>query len=212
MSTNAFPMTGYPVASNPSDYFSSSFLDQFRRKPKLPYDPRTDTQVGRLANLQDADVLRREGAYSFLYPQLQSLVSDPGYSKEEESAIMQESLGAAGTGFNTARERARNLVARSGNRAGYGSLIGSLARDEARAKSGITRQNMIAFADERFRRKQAGLQGLMQLYGIDTSFLDSLLRQATSIQALREGKDKAGSLGGVITGLLGGFGNVLKSD
>lgn len=162
--------------------------------PGLPWRPQ-DSQVGRLGGAMDSEYGSRDRTRNFLYPEFQSLVSDPGYSEGEKSGIMQESLGAAENTFGAYRDRAANRVARTGNSAGYGSLVSELGREEGRTKGSITRQNMVGFADEKFKRKMAGMEGLMRMYGIDTSFLNSLFGQATGIENIRESGRQSRKLG-----------------
>lgn len=171
----------------------------FGKKKKKPVGPTAEqtaaagpygdtSQVGRLGRLQVGAEGERGGLSSFLRPQYEALATGEGYSPEEQSAITQESLGSVGNTFDVYRDRATNRVARTGNTAGYGSLLSEMAREEGRQKGSVTRQNMISFADEKQRRRFAGLAGLAQMFGIDTSFLSNLLAQSTSIQGIREGK------------------------
>lgn len=115
----------------------------------------------------------RTAARGRLTPEAQKLISDPGYSPEEQSAMLTSSLGATGTVFDVARDRARRRLAKTRNTAGYGSLVSELARGEARAKSTGVRDLKTRFADEKQRRKMAGLGLLGSLYGIDTNLLQS---------------------------------------
>ena len=165
--------------------FISPLVGLFKKKKKKAP---TEDQVGRLARMQGEEEARRGGLSSFLRPQYEALATGPGYSPEEQSAITQESLGSVGNTFDAYRDRATNRVARTGNTAGYGSLLSEMAREEGRQKGSVTRQNMISFADEKQRRRFAGLMGLAQMFGIDTSFLSNLLAQSTSIQRIREQK------------------------
>jgi hypothetical protein len=52
--------------------------------------------------------------------------------------------------------------------------MGELARSKGRDFAQQELQNQKTFADEALRRKLVGLQGIAQLYGVDTSFLNSL--------------------------------------
>ena len=181
-----------------------------KKKPAVPTAEQTaaagpygDTsQVGRLGRLQVGAEADRGGTRSFLEPEYRALATSEGYSPEEQSAITQESLGSVGNTFDAYRDRATNRVARTGNTAGYGSLLSEMAREEGRAKGGVTRQNMLSFADEKQRRRFAGLQGLAEMYGIDTSFLTNLLAQSTALQGIRENKKFK------VTDLLGPLSNI----
>jgi hypothetical protein len=48
---------------------------------------------------------------SLLLPTIQSLLTSPGYTPAEQSAIAQQSMGAANTAFDALRERAANRAA-----------------------------------------------------------------------------------------------------
>lgn len=185
----------------------------FGKKQKKPAGPTPEqtaaagpygdtSQVGRLGRLQVGEEASRNSLSSFLRPQYEALATGEGYSPEEQSAITQESLGSVGNTFDAYRNRATNRVARTGNTAGYGSLLSEMAREEGRTKGGVTRQNMISFADEKQRRRFAGLQGLAEMYGIDTSFLTNLLAQSTALESVRENKKFK------ITDLLGPLSNI----
>lgn len=174
---------------------------------------KAEDQGGLLAKEQTAETARRNELSSFLTPQYKALAEGPGYSPEEQSAITQESLGSVGNTFDAYRDRATNRVARTGNTAGYGSMLSEMAREEGRTKGGVTRQNMISFADEKQRRRFAGLQGLAQMFGVDTSFLSNVMGQNTSIFQQRlarkpTGMDKwkmgLGVGAGALQGIFGG--------
>ena len=48
---------------------------------------------------------------SLLLPTIQSLLTSPGFTPTEQSAITQQSMGAANTAFDALRERAANRAA-----------------------------------------------------------------------------------------------------
>lgn len=135
-----------------------------------------------------------------LFPQYESMLNS-GYSPQEQSAISQQSVNGIKSSYDSARAAGANRLARTGNSAGYGSFMGSLAGQEGRDVGSQTQNNQIAFANEKQRRKEAGLQGIAGLYGIDTSFLSSLGNQqlgdlgvANSVQSRSRGV--LGSLAG----------------
>lgn len=184
---------GMMFGSGTSDATSSgrparpSTLAPFFSNTGVPWRP-SDSQVGRLAFGQDRAWTQRAGLQSFLYPMLEEMARSEGYSAEEKNAILQEALGGVSGTYNSLRDRLSNRLARTRNAAGYGATMSELGRAEAREKSAAGRQAQISFADEKFRRQLAGAQGLSQLYGVDTSFLNSLLAQSTGLQAGREGR------------------------
>lgn len=116
---------------------------------------------------------QRGSEYGALFPGYQSLLNS-GYSPEEKSAINQSTLGAINSSYGAANDAAARRMARTGNSAGYGSFLGASARGRSRDLASQNLQNQKDFADEQLRRKMIGLQGIAQLYGVDTSFLNSL--------------------------------------
>lgn len=72
---------------------------------------------------------------------------------------------ATRTVFDSLRDAARNRLARTGNRAGYGALQSELGRQEARQVSETTRRGRLIGFDA-LRGLQAGQQGyLANIYG-----------------------------------------------
>lgn len=143
-----------------------------------------DTSLGRqsgfLGSLASGAVGQRNVESSTLFPQYQSLL-DSGYSDQEKSAISQGTTGEINSSYGAAGDAAARRMARTNNSAGYGSLLGSLARNKAKDLATQEGQNQVGFAQEKLRRKMAGLQGIAQLYGVDTSFLNSLNSQQNQL-------------------------------
>lgn len=108
--------------------------------------------------------------------------------------------------FDVARSKAGNRVARTGNSAGYGSMLSELAREEGRQSSQAgydigneqykrntdTTNALTGLANTRFSRndtaynkasdeKMAGLNGLAQMYGVDLNTLSQLQTQQQNI-------------------------------
>lgn len=108
-----------------------------------------------------------------LLPGYQSLLNS-GYSPSEKSAINQSTLGGINESYGAASDAANRRMARTGNSAGFSSFLNANTRGRASDLASQNLQNQKAFADETLRRKMLGLQGLQQLYGVDTSFLNSL--------------------------------------
>lgn len=108
-----------------------------------------------------------------LIPGFQSLLNS-GYSDQEKSAINQGTLGGINQAYAGGADAAGRRMARTGNAAGYGSFLGANTRGKASDLASQNLTNQKNFADETLRRKMMGLQGLQQLYGVDTSFLNSL--------------------------------------
>src|SRR5271155_4439351 len=59
---------------------------------------------------------------SLLMPTINSLLNNQGYTPQQQSAITQQSLGAANTAFAALRQPAANRTAATNNSAGDGDL------------------------------------------------------------------------------------------
>lgn len=116
---------------------------------------------------------QRSSEFGTLMPGYSSLLSS-GYSPQEKSAINQGTLGAINESYGAAKDAAARRMARTGNTAGYGSFLGAASRGRASDLAGQNLQNQKEFADEQLRRKMMALSGIAGLYGVDTSFLNSL--------------------------------------
>lgn len=145
-------------------------------------------------NLQNQQQNQRGSELGTLLPSYQSMAN--GGTAADNNALEQSVLTPLRGAFNTARTAGGNRVAATGNSAGYGSMLGQLARNEGQQSA----QAGFNIANEKFNRKMAGLQGLQQLYGVDTSFLNSLnqgqqgiLGIGNSVQSRSRGK--LGSIG-----------------
>lgn len=141
---------------------------------------------------------------SLLYPSIEQLLNSPGFSPAEQSAITQEGMGAARTAFDALRERAQNRLAMTNNPAGYNELTAELGREEAQNLAQQARQNQIAFADEKLRRRLAGLGGLGRTFGIDTNLLSRSMgipAELLGVRAQASGGSTLGGLGGFFGGL-----------
>lgn len=168
------------------------------------YDPGKLTTKGGLGHglanvygvnqgLQQQQQGQRGSEFGTLMPQYESLLNS-GYSDQEKSGIEQGTLGAIQGSYGSATDAAARRMARTNNAAGYGSFLGASARSKAQDLSQQELTNQKAFADEALRRKQIGLQGIASLYGVDTSFLNSLGQQqlgalgiGASVQSTRKG-------------------------
>lgn len=110
----------------------------------------------------------------------QSLLNS-GYSDQEKSAINQGTTGAISESYGDAASAAGRHAAATGNSAGFGSTLTSLARNKGKDVATQQGQNEASFANQAYTRKLAGLQGISQLYGVDTSFLNSLGSQQNQL-------------------------------
>jgi hypothetical protein len=139
---------------------------------------------------------------SLMMPTIQSLLSSQGYTPQQQSAITQQSLGAANTAFDALRERAANRMAATNNSAGYGDTLAQLGREQAQTDASQAQQNQIAFANQQLKEQLAGLNALGQTYGIDTN----LLGKAMGVPAELLGVRQRASMGSGVSGLGSMFG------
>lgn len=143
-------------------------------------------QSGFLSGLSNSTQGQRTSESGTLMPQYTGML-DSGYSPQEKSAISQGTTGAISSSYADAGDAAARHMAVTKNSAGYGSLLGELARGKARDVSTQEGANQVAFAQEKQRRKMAGLAGIAQLYGVDTSFLNSLNGQQNQLAGIGAG-------------------------
>jgi hypothetical protein len=105
----------------------------------------------------------------------QNLISNPGYTDAEKSAITNLSQSALSSAFDALAQNASTQAVRTRNSAGYGDLIDSLARTRGQQQANLAQQNQIAFANVARSDSLSGLSGLSGLYGTDSSFLSRAL-------------------------------------
>ncbi|HUJ33267.1 MAG TPA: hypothetical protein VLY23_18440 [Candidatus Acidoferrum sp.] len=137
---------------------------------------------------------------SLLMPTIQSLLTSPGFTPAQQSAITQQSLGAVNTAFDALRERAANRQAATNNTAGYGDLMAQLGRQQAQTDASQAQQNQIAFANRQLQEQLAGLNALGQTYGIDTNLLGRAIGVPSELLGVRQrasGGSSTGGLGGL---------------
>lgn len=132
-------------------------------------------QYGINQGLENQTNTSRSSEMGTLLPGYQSMAQ--GGTAADNNALEQSVLTPLRGSFNAARTAGASHVARTGNSAGFGSMLGETAREEGRQSS----QAGFDIANEKFRRKMAGLQGLSQMYGIDSSFLNSLGNQQLGV-------------------------------
>jgi hypothetical protein len=145
---------------------------------------------------------------SLLMPTIQSLLTSPGFTPQQQSAITQQSLGAANTVFDALRQRAANRIAATHSAAGYGDLLAQLGRAQAQADASQAQQNQIVFGNRRLQEQLAGLNALGQTYGIDTNLLGRAMGVPTELLGVRQ-RASGGSSDGL--GGLFGLGSSIAS-
>ena len=199
-----------PIGSNPFvGYTNGGMTGPLGRV----YDPGNLTTKGGLRNgignqygqnslLEAQQQSQRGSEFGTLMPGYESLLNS-GYSPQEKSGIEQGTLGAIQGSYGSATDAAARRMARTNNAAGYGSFLGASARAKGQDLAQQELNNQKLFADEALRRKMMGLQGIAQLYGVDTSFLNSLGQQQLGTlgvgQSVQSGR--RGVLGNIGAGL-----------
>lgn len=131
------------------------------------------SQSNNLGTQAGATAGQRGSEFGSLMPGFQSLLNS-GYSDAEKSSINQNTLGSINASYGSANDAASRRMARTNNSAGFSSFLDSSARGRSKDLASQNLENQKSFADETLRRKMLGLQGIAGLYGIDTSFLNSL--------------------------------------
>lgn len=146
---------------------------------------------------------------SLLLPTITSLLNSQGYTPQQQSAITQQSLGAANTAFDALRQRAANHVAATNNTAGYADLTAQLGRQQAQTDASQAQQNQIAFANQQLKEQLAGLNALGQTYGIDTNLLGRAMGVPSELLNVRQRASNGSSTSGL--GGLFGLGSGIAS-
>jgi len=139
---------------------------------------------------------------SLMMPTIQSLLNSPGFTPAQQSAITQQSLGAANTAYDALRERAANRLAATNNSAGYGDLMAQLGRQQAQTDASQAQQNQIQFANRQLQEQLAGLSALGQTYGIDTNLLGKAMGVPSELLGVRQRASGGSSMSG-LGGLFG---------
>lgn len=172
-------------------------------------------QYGVNQGLEQQQQGQRGSEFGTLMPQLTGML-DSGYSDSEKSGIQQGTLGAIQGAAGAAKDQASRRMARTGNSAGYGSFLNASSRGEGQDLAQQELNNQKTFADEKQKRKLAGLQGIASLYGVDTGFLSALDNNQTatlgignSVESRRKGV--LGNIGAAI-GDVGGFLDLFKPN
>ena len=139
---------------------------------------------------------------SLLMPTIQSLLNSQGYTPQQQSAITQQSMGAANTAFNALQEKAANRVAATNNSAGYGDLTAQLGREQAQTDASQAQQNQVTFANQQLKEQLAGLSALGQTYGVDTNLLGKAMGVPSELLGVRQRASTGSSTAG-LGGMLG---------
>ena len=169
----------------------------------------TDQQLAQQNQLISQSNQQGQQDRSLLMPSITSLLNGQGYTPQQQSAITQQSLGAANTAFDALRQRAANRTAATNNSAGLNDLTAQLGRQQAQTDASQAQQNQIAFANQQLKQQLAGLGALGQTYGIDTNLLGKAMGVPSELLGVRQRAASGPSIGG--TGGLFGLGSGIAS-
>jgi len=162
----------------------------------------TDQQLAQQNQLLSQSSQQGQQDRSLLLPAVATLLNSQGYTPQQQSAITQQSLGAANTAFDALRQRAANRAAATNNSAGYADLAAQLGRQQAQTDASQAQQNQIAFANQQLKEQLAGLNALGQTYGIDTNLLGRAMGVPSELLSVRQ-RASAGSPAAGLGGLFG---------
>jgi len=87
----------------------------------------TDQQLAQQNQLISQSNQQGQQDRSLMMPTIQSLLTSTGYTPQQQSAITQQSMGAANTAFNALQQRAANRAAATNNSTGLNDLTAQLA-------------------------------------------------------------------------------------
>jgi hypothetical protein len=159
----------------------------------------TDQQLAQQNQLISQSNQSSQQDRAAMMPTITSLLNSQGYTPQQQSAITQQSMGAANTAFDALRERAANRMAATNNSAGYGDLTAQLGREQAQTDASQTQQNQIQFANQKLKENLAGLSALGQTYGIDTNLLGKAMGVPSELLGVRQraSSNSTSGLGGL---------------
>jgi len=162
----------------------------------------TDQQLTQQNQLINQSNQQGQQDRSLMMPTIQSLLNSQGYTPQQQSAITQQSMGAANTAFDALRQRAANRVAATNNSAGYGDTLAQLGREQAQTDASTAQQNQITFANQQLKEQMAGLNALGQTYGIDTNLLGKAMGVPSELLSVRQ-RASGSSSSGMGSGMFG---------
>jgi hypothetical protein len=134
----------------------------------------------------------------------QNLLANPGYTPTQQTAINGQSMGALASTFAALAFSAANRLARSNNSAGYGDMLGALARQQGQQTSSLAQQNQLAFAGQSKQDQLSALQGLSGLYGVNSSLLGRTLGIPSELLNVNANAAKTPTFGSSFLNSLGG--------
>jgi hypothetical protein len=150
---------------------------------------------------------QQEARANTLAADYKNLLTNPGYTPAQRSAINNQSLGALASAFAALATNAANRAARTRNAAGFGSFLSELGREQARQAGSLAQRNEAAFAGQAQRDRLAALEGLSGLYGVDATLLGRALGLPSDLLNVRQSASRGS--GGFRFGVgLPGFGGI----
>jgi len=155
----------------------------------------TDQQLAQQNQLISQSNQQGQQDRALMMPTIQSLLTSTGYTPQQQSAITQQSMGAANTAFNALQQRAANRAAATNNSAGLGDLTAQLGREQAQTDASQAQQNQISFANQALKENLAGLSALGQTYGIDTNLLGKAMGVPPELLGVRQRASGSSSSG-----------------
>lgn len=106
----------------------------------------------------------------------------PGYESLEnwggpqiQNEYEQQAEQPVASAMDAEEQQAGNRVSRTNNEAGYGAEQENLAGQKAAKVGQAAQEGDLAYQQEQLQHQATGLQGLSNLYGIDTNLLSRML-------------------------------------
>jgi hypothetical protein len=169
----------------------------------------TDQQLAQQNQLISQSGQQSQQDRSAIMPTITSLLNSQGFTPQQQSAITQQSMGAANTAFDALRQRAANRQAATNDTAGFGDTLAQLGRQQAQTDASQAQQNQISFANQQLKEQLAGLNALGQTYGVDTNLLGKAMGVPSELLSVRQRASTGSSTGGL--GSLFGIGSSVAS-
>ena len=169
----------------------------------------TDQELAQQNQLISQSDQNSQSDRSAMMPTITSLLNSQGYTPQQQSAITQQSMGAANTAFDSLRQRAANRQAATNDTAGYGDTLAQLGRQQAQTDASQAAQNQVTFANQQLKEQMAGLNALGQTYGVDTNLLGKAMGVPSELLSVRQRASSGSSTSGL--GSLFGVGSSIAS-
>ena len=116
-----------------------------------------------------------QGFEGSLLPQYQQIAQHPGYTPQQQGAIGTAAQEGVGSAYGSAQEALARRAARTRNAAGMGEMSDVLARQKAKTMGETGAGLQQKFADTAMQQKMQALEGMGQLYGIDSRTLAMMM-------------------------------------